>query len=199
MHILDPLKCILKISYNQMMIKSEALAGLATEIMADTSLPLAESNLVFGEGDPDAAVMFIGEAPGIREDELKRPFVGRSGQLLDKLILEIGWKRADVYITNIVKRRPPDNRDPSPEEIESYKPYLARQIEIIKPKVIATLGRFSMNYFLPTAKITRDQGKAVPWMGRLIFPLFHPAAVLRGTVPVAIYEESFKRLKRACL
>ena len=199
MHILDPLKCILKISYNQMMIKSEALAGLATEIMADTSLPLAESNLVFGEGDPDAAVMFIGEAPGLREDELKRPFVGRSGQLLDKLILEIGWKRADVYITNIVKRRPPDNRDPSPEEIESYKPYLARQIEIIKPKVIATLGRFSMNYFLPQTKITRDEGKLFPAGNYFIYPLFHPAAALRSTTTLEALRQSFKLLPAAII
>jgi len=169
------------------------------EILADKGLPLQPANLVFGEGNIDCKVMFIGEAPGAEEDRLVRPFVGRSGKLLDKMIESLGWKREDVYISNIVKRRPPDNRDPSPEEIEAYKPYLARQIEIINPPVIATLGRFSMNYFLPTAKITRDQGKAVPWMGRLIFPLFHPAAVLRGTVPVAIYEESFKRLKRACL
>ncbi|HEY4483147.1 MAG TPA: uracil-DNA glycosylase [Candidatus Paceibacterota bacterium] len=179
--------------------KQGQLERLMQEILADKGLPLQPANLVFGEGNIDCKVMFIGEAPGAEEDRLVRPFVGRSGKLLDKMIESLGWKREDVYISNIVKRRPPDNRDPSPEEIEAYKPYLARQIEIINPPVIATLGRFSMNYFLPTAKITRDQGKAVPWMGRLIFPLFHPAAVLRGTVPVAIYEESFKSLKRACL
>jgi len=181
------------------MTKSEALAELVAEIAADFSLPLAESNLVFGEGNPDAAVMFVGEAPGLREDELKRPFVGRSGQLLDKLILEIGWKRGDVYITNIVKRRPPDNRDPLPEEIASYKPYLARQIEIIKPKVIATLGRFSMNYFLPQAKITRDEGKLFQAGDYFIYPLFHPAAALRSTGTLEALRQSFKHLPEAII
>ena len=188
---------IMKIGYNQMMTKPEALAKLANEILADKSLPLAESNLVFGEGDPNTAVLFIGEAPGRREDELKRPFVGRSGQLLDKLISEIGWKRSEVYITNIVKRRPPDNRDPLPKEIEGYKPYLARQIEIIKPKVIATLGRFSMNYFLPQAKITRDEGKLFPAGAYFIYPLFHPAAALRSTGTLEALRQSFKRLPEA--
>ncbi|HEY4476637.1 MAG TPA: uracil-DNA glycosylase [Candidatus Paceibacterota bacterium] len=182
-----------------MMNKTEALVRLTQEIVADESLPLTESNLVFGEGDSDTAVMFIGEAPGLREDELKRPFVGRSGQLLDKLIIEIGWKRADVYITNIVKRRPPDNRDPLPEEIESYKPYLARQIEIIKPKIIATLGRFSMNYFLPQAKITRDEGKLFQAGNYFIYPLFHPAAALRSTGTLEALRQSFKRLPEAII
>ena len=177
--------------------KVEALIKLTEEIIADKSLPLAKSNLVFGEGNPDTTVLFIGEAPGQREDELRRPFVGRSGQLLDKLIVEIGWKRADVYITNIVKDRPPDNRDPSPEEIESYKPYLARQIGIIKPKIIATLGRFSMNYFLPQAKITRDEGKLFQAGNYFIYPLFHPAAALRSTTTLEALRQSFKRLPAA--
>src|SRR3989338_3238560 len=141
---------------------------------ADHDLPLRESNLVFGEGDTNAKVMFIGEAPGETEDRLVRPFVGRGGQLLNKMLEEIGWKREDVYITNIVKRRPPNNRDPLPSEIEAYKPYLTRQIEIINPKIIATLGRFSMNYFLPDNKITRDQGEIFKSGQYNIFPLFHP-------------------------
>ncbi|MDP3957842.1 MAG: uracil-DNA glycosylase, partial [bacterium] len=99
---------------------------------ADASLPLS-TNLVFGEGNPDCAVLFVGEAPGEQEDIHKRPFVGRAGQLLRKSIKELGWKEEDVYITNIVKRRPPGNRDPLPEEIEAYKPYLTRQIGIINP------------------------------------------------------------------
>ena len=179
------------------MTKSEALAQLEQEITNDHSLPLQESNLVFGEGNIDTDVLFIGEAPGQRENELKRPFVGRSGQLLDKLINELGWQRGDVYITNIVKRRPPDNRDPLPEEIEAYKPYLARQIEIIKPKIIATLGRFSMNYFLPTGKITRDQGKLFKTNNYYIYPLFHPAAALRSTGTLDLLRHSFKRLPEA--
>lgn len=178
------------------MRKKELLKKLEEEILTDASLPLRESNLVFGEGDINAEVMFIGEAPGYYEDQLKRPFVGRSGQLLDKLIVSVGWKREDVYITNIVKRRPPENRDPSPEEIEKYKPYLARQIEIIAPKVIATLGRFSMNYFLPAAKITRDQGKVFRLGKRLLVPLFHPAAALRSTETLNALTESFKKLTR---
>ncbi len=172
--------------------------------MNDTALPLREANLVFGEGNINSDIIFIGEAPGQREDELKRPFVGRSGQLLDKLIGAIGWKREDVYITNIVKRRPPDNRDPLPEEIEAYKPYLARQIEIINPKIVATLGRFSMNYFMPAAKISRDQGKVFKWAEgdkkggekgvRYIVPMFHPAAALRATAVLNQLEASFKKL-----
>ncbi len=183
--------------YNQLMTKMEALAKLAEEIAGDESLPLRDSNLVFGEGNPDTAVLFIGEAPGQREDELQRPFVGRSGQLLDKLIIENGWQREQVYITNIVKRRPPDNRDPLPEEIEAYKPYLAKQIEIIKPKIIATLGRFSMNYFLPQAKITRDEGKLFRAGDYFIYPLFHPAAALRSTGTLDALRQSFQRLPEA--
>jgi len=178
------------------MEKSDALQELEKEIMENKNLPLQKSNLVFGEGNINADIMFIGEAPGYYEDQLKRPFVGRSGKLLDKLIASVGWKREDVYITNIVKRRPPENRDPSPEEIETYKPYLTRQIEIINPKVIATLGRFSMNYFLPVAKITRDQGKVFRLGKRLLVPLFHPAAALRSTETLTAFEQSFKKLPR---
>jgi DNA polymerase len=176
------------------MSKEEALQELEEEMAQDKSLPLQESNLVFGEGDINCAVIFIGEAPGFHEDQLKRPFVGRGGQLLDKLINSIGWRREDVYITNIVKRRPPDNRDPLPEEIEAYKPYLARQIEIIDPKIIVTLGRFSMNYFLPTAKITRDQGKVFRLGKRFLVPLFHPAAALRSPQTMKAFVESFQKL-----
>jgi DNA polymerase len=179
------------------MDKHEALRALEREIAADASLPLQESNLVFGEGDPDAAVLFIGEAPGERENELKRPFVGRAGQLLDKLIQSVGWERKQVYITNIVKRRPPGNRDPLPEEIEAYRPYLARQIEILDPALIATLGRFSMNYFLPSAKITRDQGKLFRAGSRLMYPLLHPAAALRGTGAMQSLTAAFTRLPQA--
>jgi len=180
------------------------LERLETEIRANKSLPLIEANLVFGEGDENCDVMFIGEAPGFHEDKLGRPFVGRAGQLLDKLIGEIGWKRTDVYITNIVKRRPPENRDPFPEEIESYKPYLARQIEIIKPKVIATLGRFSMNYFLPLAKISHDHGRVFrkdpPSQSfgeaseMIIYPLYHPAAALRATAVLNDLRADFKKI-----
>jgi DNA polymerase len=176
------------------MDKAEALKSLEKEMEADGSLPLRSANLVFGEGDPDAAVCFIGEAPGLNEDQQKRPFVGRAGQLLNKLIEELGWKRESVYITNIVKHRPPENRDPTPEEIEAYRPYLARQIDILKPKIVAPLGRFSMNYFLPTAKISRDQGKLFRVGNHLVYPMFHPAAALRGTGTLTLLRESFAKL-----
>jgi len=176
------------------MDKATALNALEEEISRDASLPLREANLVFGEGNPDCEVMFIGEAPGMNEDMQKRPFVGRAGQLLRKMIRELGWKEEDVYITNIVKRRPPENRDPLPEEIESYKPYLTRQIEIIDPKVIAPLGRFAMNYFLPEAKISRDHGRVFRVEGRLVAPLYHPAAALRSTGVLEELQQNFKRL-----
>lgn len=180
---------------HQFYMKEELLKKLELEILADKNLPLAgEANLVFGEGSADPKVLFIGEAPGFHEDQQKRPFVGRAGQLLRKMIREVGWKEEEVYITNIVKRRPPDNRDPLPEEIEAYKPYLTRQIEIINPKVIAPLGRFSMNYFLPEAKISRDQGRVFRLNGRLIVPLYHPAAALRGTGVLEELKASFKKL-----
>jgi uracil-DNA glycosylase len=178
------------------MNKGEDLENLKKEILNDHSLPLMEANLVFGEGDPNCDVMFIGEAPGQKEDELGRPFVGRSGKLLDQLINEMGWKREDVYISNIVKRRPPENRDPTPEEIEAYKPYLAKQIEIIAPKVVAPLGRFSMNYFLPFAKISSSHGKVFTTNGLTIFPLYHPAAALRATAVLNDLREDFKRLPK---
>lgn len=177
------------------MEKIEALEKLKNEMEADTSLPLyGAANLVFGEGNPDTEILFIGEAPGFHENEQKRPFVGQAGKLLNNLLSEISWKRESVYITNIVKRRPPENRDPEPEEIEAYKPYLARQIEILNPKIIATLGRFSMNYFLPEAKISRDHGKKFESRKYIIFPLYHPAAALRSTTVFEELKKDFKKL-----
>jgi DNA polymerase len=176
------------------MSKEEELKKLEEEIAADKNLPLDRANLIFGEGSINPKVLFIGEAPGREEDRQKRPFVGRSGKLLDKLIEELGWRREEVYITNIVKRRPPENRDPLPDEIAAYKPYLTRQIEIINPPLIATLGRFSMNYFLPEAKISRDQGRLFKIDGRYIYPLLHPAAALRSpdTMGAALHKAFLK-------
>lgn len=174
--------------------KAEALEKLKEEMEAD-DLPLkGGAHLVFGEGDINAPVVFIGEAPGFHEDRLVRPFVGRSGQLLDKLLAQIGLPRERVYITNIVKRRPPDNRDPLPEEISAYKPYLSRQIELIGPRIIATLGRFSMNYFLPDGKISNNHGRAVEVGAYTVFPLYHPAAALRSTTVLKELENDFKKL-----
>jgi DNA polymerase len=179
-----------------MNIKIELLKNLEEKIRSNKKLPLREANLVFGEGNTDCEIMFIGEAPGANEDKLGRPFVGRGGQLLDKLLAEINLKRESVYISNIVKRRPPENRDPLPEEIEAYKPYLGKQIEIIKPKIIVTLGRFSMNYFLPLAKISNDHGKIFPQKDFLIYPLYHPAAGLRSTKVLKILKEDFQNLSK---
>lgn len=174
------------------MAKIDELKKLEKKMEADKSLPL-KTNLVFGEGNPEAEVLFIGEAPGAVEDKQKRPFVGHSGQILRKNIRYIGWNEEDVYITNIVKRRPPENRDPLPEEIEKYKPYLTKQIEIINPRVIVTLGRFSLNYFLPEAKITRDQGSLFKYGKWVIFPMLHPAA-LRGKEMIRTFELNFRKL-----
>ena len=175
--------------------KVEELEKLKREMEADKKLPLfGEANLVFGEGDANAEVMFIGEAPGFHEDKLTRPFVGQAGKLLDKLLVEIKWPRDSVYITNIVKRRPPENRDPLPEEIETYKTYLKRQIQVINPKIIATLGRFAMNYFLPNFKISQSHGKGVVLRGKIIYPLYHPAAALRATAILKELENDFKKL-----
>lgn len=179
------------------MDKPEILEKLKKEIEDDKNLPLYGGvNLVFGEGYVEAEVMFIGEAPGFHEDKLRRPFVGRAGQLLDRLLTDIKWPRESVYITNIVKRRPPKNRDPLPKEIEAYKPYLKKQIQIINPKIIAPLGRFAMNYFLPNAKISQDHGKVHVLGGRIIFPLYHPAAALRGTAVLKALEKDFKKLPK---
>jgi DNA polymerase len=175
--------------------KAEKLLALKERMAGDKSLPLQESNFVFGEGSAESEVMFIGEAPGFYEDKLQRPFVGRAGKLLDRLLVDIGWKRESVYISNIVKRRPPGNRDPLPEELESYRPYLTEEINILNPKIIAPLGRYSMNYILPNAKISNDHGKVFWWGDRLVIPLYHPAAALRSTGVLQELEKDFRKLK----
>lgn len=177
------------------MFKADELAKLKEEMEKDATLPLyGEANLVFGEGNSDSEVVFIGEAPGFHEDRLSRPFVGQAGKLLDKMLVTINWPRESTYITNIVKRRPPGNRDPLPGEIEAYKSYLKRQIDLIGPKIIVTLGRFSMNYFLPEAKISRDHGKLMKAGDQVVLPLYHPAAALRSTQVWKDLEEDFKKL-----
>ncbi len=178
-----------------MATKKERLETLRQELEQNRALPLSQTaNLVFGEGSEDAQVLFIGEAPGFHEDKQGRPFVGLAGQLLNKLLAEIHWPRESVYITNIVKRRPPENRDPLPEEIEAYKPYLAHQIKILEPKLIATLGRFSINYFLPEAKISRDHGRLMKAGTWPVYPLYHPAAALRATTVLKDLRKDFQPL-----
>src|SRR3989344_827734 len=133
------------------MDKKEALANLREEMENDKSLPLREgaTQLVFGEGNPDSEIYCLGEGPGFHEDQQGRPFVGQAGQLLNRTLELIGLKREDVYISNVVRFRPPQNRDPLPEEIAAFQPYVDQEIEIINPIIIVTLGRFSMNKLLP--------------------------------------------------
>jgi len=164
------------------------------------SLPLARSvkDIVPAEGNPQAQLMFIGEAAGYHEHVERRPFVGPAGKLLTRSLEENGLKREDVWISNILKVRPPQNRDPLPEEIEAYRTYLDEEIQIIKPKIIATLGRFSMGKFIPDVYITRIHGQAhrVEWKGRkiIIFPMYHPAAALRNQKIMEAYKADFVKL-----
>jgi DNA polymerase len=161
--------------------KQAKLDQIAAEIIKDNVCPdLAKQarHLVFGEGNANAEVVFIGEAPGKKEDETGKPFVGAAGRFLDELLAGIGLRRQDVFITNIVKYRPPNNRDPKPEEKEAFWPYLKAQMETIDPKLVVTLGRHSTNCFLPELKIGQTHGQPQKWNGRTLLPLYHPAAAL---------------------
>ncbi len=141
-------------------------------------LAAGATQLVFGDGDPEAELVFIGEAPGKNEDQQGLPFVGAAGQFLNDMLEMIGLKRKDVYITNIVKCRPPGNRDPYPEEKLEFMPYLESQLEVIQPKLTVTLGRHSLNCFLPELQISQVHGQPKRYKGRVYLPLFHPAAAL---------------------
>ncbi len=138
----------------------------------------ARKQTVPGEGAEHADIVFIGEAPGFHEDQQGRPFVGSAGQFLDELLESIGLKREDVYICNVIKCRPPGNRDPLPEEIEACKPYLDRQLELIAPRMIVTLGRFSMERYFPGAKISQIHGQPRKVGAIIYYPMYHPAAAL---------------------
>jgi uracil-DNA glycosylase len=165
-----------------------ALEGVAAEVRACTRCRLHEgrTKAVPGEGDPETEVVFVGEGPGFNEDREGRPFVGKAGGMLVRLLGSIGWDREQVFITNVVKCRPPENRDPAPDEIAACQPFLRRQLEILDPAVVVTLGRHSMGTFLPGARITAAHGTVRhvdPETGAkqaLVFPMFHPAAALRA-------------------
>jgi DNA polymerase len=161
-----------------------ALAGIAKVASTCTLCRLAggRKNVVFGMGNPAADLMFVGEGPGEQEDLQGLPFVGRSGQLLDRLVLEeMGLTRQDFYIANTVKCRPPGNRDPLPDEIEACWPYLEKQLELINPRVVVTLGNFATKSLLATAEgISRLRGRVYPYRGAQLVPTFHPSAALRG-------------------
>lgn len=167
------------------MSKKQQLEVIKQQIITDMVCPdLAKgaTQLVFADGNPDANIVFIGEAPGKKEDQQGIPFVGAAGKFLNDMLEAIGLKRADVYITNIVKYRPPNNRDPLPKEKAAFLPYLMRQLEVIKPKLVVTLGRHSMEYFLPKLKISAVHGQLhnaqLGQRNQAILPLYHPAAAL---------------------
>jgi len=173
--------------------QQEELDQIAAEIVKNNVCPdLAKQakHLVPGEGNPDAAVVFIGEAPGKNEDLTGKPFVGAAGKFLDELLLSIGLQRQDVFITSILKYRPPNNRDPLPEEKEAFWPYLQAQLEVIRPKLIVALGRHSANCFLPELKIGQAHGKPQQWQGWTILSLYHPAAALyNGSMRQTLFDD----------
>jgi DNA polymerase len=176
--------------------RAEALGQIAAEVRTCKLCDLWKSrtHAVPGAGNIRAEIMFIGEGPGYNEDQQGLPFVGRSGVYLESLLKLLNLKRGDVFITNVVKCRPPENRDPLPDEINTCKPYLDQQINLIDPLMIVTLGRFSMARYFPSGKITQIHGQAKIENGRAYYPLFHPAAVLRNPALQSQMEADFKRI-----
>lgn len=161
--------------------KQQKLDNIRQQILDDQvcdDLAKQATQLVFGDGNPVAELVFIGEAPGKNEDKEGKPFVGAAGKFLNEMLEMIGLKREDVYITNIVKYRPPGNRDPLPDEKAAFLPYLEAQLDAIKPKLTITLGRHSLNCFLPDLSISQVHGQPKRYRGRVYLPLFHPAAAL---------------------
>jgi uracil-DNA glycosylase len=177
--------------------KEAALAKVVADIASCdscTALCRAATNPVPGEGDSNAEIMFVGEAPGQQEDLQGKPFVGAAGRFLNEMLEGIGLKREDVFITNIVKYRPPGNRDPLPEEITECLPFLLRQIEIIKPKLVVFLGRHAMGVFLPGLRISEAHGQPKRKNGQVYLPLYHPAAALyNGSMRQTLIED-FQRI-----
>ncbi len=188
--------------------QDEALKKIKDEVIALSASPLYLERVknkyfpVIGEGSHSAEIMFVGEAPGENEAKTGRPFCGRAGKVLDELLVSVGIERKDVYVTNVVKDRPPGNRDPYPDEIEIYAPFLNRQIEIIKPKVVATLGRFSMQYVMnryglewELDSISKLHGKIFDTKDFKFVPLYHPAAAIYNQHLLDTLKEDFKVLK----
>ena len=178
------------------MSKKEELQKIKADILTQNICPeLAKgaTQLVFGDGSANAELVFIGEAPGKHEDEQGLPFVGAAGKFLNEMLVSIGLKRADVYITNIVKYRPPDNRDPYPDEKAEFLPFLRKQLEVIKPKLVITLGRHSMECFLPGLQISQCHGQPKRYKGQVYLPLFHPAAALyNGAMRQTLIDDFMK-------
>ena len=175
---------------------AEVLKEVAQEVAVCEKcvLHFSRKNAVPGEGPANAEIMFIGEGPGFYENEQGRPFVGNAGKFLDELLQKSGLRREEVFITNVVKCRPPGNRDPMPDELKACGSYLERQIEAIDPCLVVTLGRYSMARFLPNAKISEVHGQASWVKGRLIVPMYHPAAALHQPSLKSTIEKDFMRL-----
>jgi len=178
------------------MTAEEELAQIAKEVSGCTLCGLHHSrkNAVPGEGPADSSLLFIGEGPGFHENEQGRPFVGAAGKFLEDLLASIDMRREQVFICNVVKCRPPGNRDPLPEEIEACRPYLDRQIAAIQPKVIITLGRYSMARYFGASKISAVHGQARHVDGRLVVAMFHPAAALHQPALKQSIEDDFRKL-----
>jgi len=181
--------------------KEQQLEEIAHQVRVCTRCPLYKNTIhaVPGEGSSEAKVMFIGEGPGYWEDQQGRPFVGQAGKLLDELLQSIKLPRKEVFIGNVVKHRPPENRDPLPQEIEACAPFLDQQIKIINPKIIVTLGRFSLNKFLPGEFISKVHGQArfVNFAGqkRVVIPMYHPAAALRRSIIMEEIKKDFREIE----
>lgn len=178
------------------MTKEDLLTQIAKAVQGCRKCRLyrTATQAVPGEGSAGARVVFVGEAPGFNEDQQGRPFVGRAGQLLEELLSEIGLKRPDVWIGNVIKHRPPENRDPMLDELRSCRSYVFDQIKAINPRIVVTLGRFAMEVFLPQAKISAVHGHPFRVSGRVIFPLYHPAAALRSESVLRELRSDFRRL-----
>lgn len=172
------------------------LTGLYKEVAVCQRCELSQgrTNTVPGEGPENAEIMFIGEAPGFHEDRQGRPFVGAAGKFLEELLASIGLTREDVYICNVIKCRPPSNRDPQPDEMAACKPFLDKQIELVRPKLIVTLGRFSMARYFPNAKITRVHGQPKRIGNRIYYPMFHPAAALHQPKWRSVVKEDMLKI-----
>ena len=179
----------------------ESIDELAAAVRSCTNCDLhtTRTNAVPGSGSSKAQILIIGEGPGFNEDQQGLPFIGRSGKLLDEMLAAVPLSREDVFITNVVKCRPPDNRDPLPDEVAACRPYLERQMELLNPKVVVTLGRVSMLRFHPTGKISEDHGKILEWEGRILFPLYHPAAGLRNPAIKRELQQDVLKLPEAVI
>lgn len=174
----------------------DSLQDVAALVSACTDCPLSRerTKAVPGEGPASPQIMFIGEAPGFNEDQQGRPFVGAAGRFLEQLLGSLGIKRTDVFITNIVKCRPPNNRDPLPAEIGACRKYLERQVQLLKPKVVVTLGRYSLAHFFPQESVSKAHGRPRKQGGITIYPMLHPAAALHQQKYRSLIEEDIKRI-----